>query len=156
MAVRRGYKQTPEHVAARFASNPRPNWKGDAAGIKAGRSRALKAFPVIPPCERCGAAESERHHRDENTLNNDPDNIRFLCRRCHMVEDGRLAALPAMVAARDTSGEANGNAKLSACDVSQIRALRADGASMRALASGFGVSANQIHRIVTYRAWPKQ
>lgn len=34
----------------------------------------------------------ERHHRDGDTANNEAANIAFLCRRCHMEIDGRLAA----------------------------------------------------------------
>jgi hypothetical protein len=37
----------------------------------------------------------ERHHKDGNPLNNDPGNIDRLCRRCHMVVDGRLDAFRA-------------------------------------------------------------
>jgi hypothetical protein len=58
-------------------------WKGDDATQRAGRSRAERAFKNIGPCSDCGAAKSERHHKDENTLNNDPSNIEILCRRCH-------------------------------------------------------------------------
>lgn len=33
---------------------------------------------------------TSRHHRDGNTANNKTENIIFLCRKCHMKEDGRL------------------------------------------------------------------
>lgn len=49
-------------------------------------------FP-LQPCEVCGSEKSERHHRDDNTLNNNPANIQFLCRKHHMETDGRLAVL---------------------------------------------------------------
>lgn len=64
-------------------------WKGDSISRVGGRKRALKWFPARP-CERCGAEKAERHHKDDNTANNEPSNIRFLCRRCHMTEDGRI------------------------------------------------------------------
>ena len=69
-------------------------WKGDAAATQTGRNRAISWFPIEgKDCLDCGAKATERHHVDENTLNNDPSNIAFLCRRCHMKRDGRLAQL---------------------------------------------------------------
>lgn len=58
-------------------------WKGNGAKPRSGRSRALRLFPSIGPCEACGAPKAERHHRDENPLNNSPSNIAVLCRKCH-------------------------------------------------------------------------
>lgn len=75
--------------AASGSNNAR--WKGDQAGAQAGRLRAEKMYRKIGPCVRCGSERSERHHKDGNTLNNDPSNIEIVCRRCHMEEDGRLS-----------------------------------------------------------------
>jgi hypothetical protein len=47
-------------------------------------------------CDRCGKPGRDRHHRDGNTLNNEPENIECLCRRCHMEIDGRLARFPTL------------------------------------------------------------
>ncbi len=86
---RKGYTLTPEQraKAAQWAED-HPAWKGDKASVKAGRSRALRLFPP-QPCSVCGKARAERHHLDGNTLNNDPGNIMFVCRKCHMAKDGR-------------------------------------------------------------------
>ena len=65
------------------------NWKGDKAGKNMGHIRAIKKFPK-QPCEVCSNDHSERHHIDGNTLNNSPENIKFLCRKHHMELDGRL------------------------------------------------------------------
>ena len=88
-----GVAQTAEHIANRLASNPRPNWKGDEASERSGRSRALRWYPEKRPCEGCGNLKADRHHVDGNTLNNARSNIEYLCRSCHMKKDGRLAAL---------------------------------------------------------------
>ncbi len=69
-----------------------PMWKGNAASKVAGQIRAQHWFPS-GPCEKCGSLNGERHHKDTNTLNNDPSNVEMLCRRCHMLEDGRLERL---------------------------------------------------------------
>lgn len=72
-------------------------WKGDAATTLVKRKRAVRRYP-LGPCqhEGCDAWASDRHHIDGNTGNNDPSNIRLLCRRHHMIEDGRLQKLAAL------------------------------------------------------------
>lgn len=64
-------------------------WKGDNASIYAGRNRARRLYPNNRPCELCGSLKVERHHKDGNTVNNASYNIIFVCRRCHMLIDGR-------------------------------------------------------------------
>ena len=54
-----------------------------------GHKQALKLFPNIGPCIKCGNPKAERHHKDENPLNNAPDNVEALCRRCHTLEHGK-------------------------------------------------------------------
>ncbi len=68
----RVYKSGEEH----------PSWKGDAATDHSKRGRARQAFP-LGPCEVCGQPGIERHHRDENTGNNSPENVQIVCRSCH-------------------------------------------------------------------------
>ena len=50
-----------------------------------GYSRARK-IQRADRCEKCGSDGDgliDRHHKDQNQLNNDPSNIAFLCRQCH-------------------------------------------------------------------------
>jgi hypothetical protein len=99
--VKRGYRQSPEHVAKRIRTGADHHaWMGAGVSEKGGRSRALRAFPVLQPCEECGTSESERHHVNGDTADNTSTNIRFLCRRCHMKTDGRLNAFTEMAKAR--------------------------------------------------------
>ena len=87
---RKGYKQTQEHIDAKTRTGEGHHaWKGDGATEKAGRSRALRMY-AARPCASCAVDRAERHHLDGNTLNNAPENIVFLCRKCHMRKDGRL------------------------------------------------------------------
>lgn len=65
-------------------------WAAGGISEKGGRKRALKAYPTTRTCESCGAEKAERHHKDDDTSNNEAENIAFLCRRCHMRRDGRL------------------------------------------------------------------
>lgn len=67
-----------------------------------GRDRARKMYP-LEPCEVCGLTGGgrggiERHHRDRNRMNNERENIAFLCpphhRAAHVIQrnpvDGRF------------------------------------------------------------------
>ena len=93
---KKGYRQSQDHIAKRKRfGDQHPNWKGDAITEKSGRSRAIRAFPMIGRCVKCGASKAERHHKNGNTADNSPENIEIVCRRCHMKEDGRLAAFTA-------------------------------------------------------------
>jgi hypothetical protein len=69
--------------------NRNGNWKGSRVSRRTGYSRALKMYKPRS-CQRCGNRKAERHHQNGNILDNRPQNIRFLCRKCHMTIDGRL------------------------------------------------------------------
>lgn len=59
------------------------NWKGN---FESGHSQARILFPKskLKRCSRCGTKKNlERHHKDENTINNKPSNIKVLCHACH-------------------------------------------------------------------------
>lgn len=89
---RSGFTQTPEHVEKRKRTGAdHYAWAGDAVPAKLGRKRALRLYPQIGPCG-CGNPKAERHHKDENPANNAPDNIAFLCRKCHMAEHKKARA----------------------------------------------------------------
>lgn len=48
-----------------------------------GRTIAKKLFPIPNNLCKCGNPLSDIHHIDSNTHNNSPDNIMFLCHKCH-------------------------------------------------------------------------
>jgi hypothetical protein len=117
--VPKGYKQSPEHVrnkALALTGDGNPQWTGDDATPNAGHIRALRMYPDIGPCGRCGREPAERHHKDGNTANNDPSNIDILCRRCHMEADGRLERFRAMARAGGLARQAQRRAALAAAE----------------------------------------
>lgn len=65
-------------------------WKGADATKGTQRERVQTRVP-LHRCERCGARAIDRHHVDGDTGNNSLGNVVCLCRRCHMIEDGRMA-----------------------------------------------------------------
>lgn len=71
-------------------------WKGDDAPDTTKRSRIQRRLSldgVICAAGGCEAPATDRHHIDGDTGNNRLENIRCLCRRHHMEEDGRLERL---------------------------------------------------------------
>lgn len=92
--------EAKRHFLLNVSREDHPGWKGDAAAVETGRCRARRMYPETIACERCGHAPDEgdwpieRHHKDENTRNNSPENIEMLCRRCHKRHHvaGRAAA----------------------------------------------------------------
>lgn len=66
-------------------------WKGKDARHETQRARAQRMYHLgICEGDDCQRKAADRHHKDADTNNNHPDNIKRLCRRCHMKEDGRL------------------------------------------------------------------
>lgn len=84
--------RTPPTGTERIQGDVHYAWKGDDARTTTKRERAHRRYQPTP-CELCGEPGIDRHHRDGDTGNNSPDNVEVLCRRCHMIEDGRLPAL---------------------------------------------------------------
>lgn len=71
-----------------------PQWRGDNAKPETKRRRAVRRYPLQGiSCENCGGPAKDRHHRTGNLNDHSRNEIRFLCRRCHMIEDGRLERL---------------------------------------------------------------
>lgn len=71
-----------------------------------GWDRAQYLYPNQLPCQwviegkRCGKQPTDRAHLDDNTLNNRPGNVAFLCRPHHMMQDGRTPTVVGGMATR--------------------------------------------------------
>src|SRR3990172_3190449 len=58
------------------------HWGGDKIKSVSGNARARRWYKMSA-CKICSSPGRDRHHADQNTLNNNPDNIIILCRSCH-------------------------------------------------------------------------
>lgn len=132
------------------------NWKGDKACRAAGHARAIVRFQSSLTCEECGInGRTERHHKDDNTLNNSRENIQFVCRKCHMLLDGRLNKMEAIgrkgrEANNMGRGERNSHAKLTE---KQVVEIRSSNESPSILGKRYGISSSHIYSIREGRAW---
>ena len=71
-----------------YRIEPRERYSTDK---RAARVLARAHFALPETCERCERAPAaERHHLDGDPFHNVASNIMGVCRRCHMVLDGRL------------------------------------------------------------------
>jgi 5-methylcytosine-specific restriction endonuclease McrA len=54
--------------------------------------KAARSIPLGSACQHCGRSEVslDKHHIDENPLNNDPENVMTLCDSCHTKLHWRL------------------------------------------------------------------
>ena len=73
-----------------------PQWRGDTAGKASGLHRWVEGrIPkpeVCPKCNQKGLMDLANIRPDKNpeTYTRELKNWRWLCRRCHMLEDGRM------------------------------------------------------------------
>ena len=88
--VRCGVPRRNLSQATRMATLAERNsrWKGVNIDAASGRARAQRMYPKQLCCV-CSSL-GERHHKDGNPLNNEVNNIDWLCRKHHMKVDGRL------------------------------------------------------------------
>lgn len=98
-----------------------------------------EAFHGQPP------AYADAAHEDGDRSNNRADNLAWKTRKSNL-EDKRLHGT-------HQAGEKNGNAKITAQDVADIRARRETGETLRSLGSAYGLSNVQILRITRGDRW---
>lgn len=72
--------------------NRNGKWVGSKISIGGGRLRAQRYYK-LGECFLCHKKRGERHHKDGDPINNSPENILILCRKCHMITDGRIEKL---------------------------------------------------------------
>lgn len=67
------------------------NWENFKSNNPAAGGRRAKRRKKLGKCERCRKRPAtDRHHKDANKFNNSPSNLMGLCRKCHMIIDGRI------------------------------------------------------------------
>lgn len=81
-------EQRSELSRTRYGTN-NPNWKGDEVGLSALHSY-MKTYLTKPDvCDNCGKA-SPLDLANKGTYDRKFSSWEWLCRRCHMLSDGRL------------------------------------------------------------------
>ena len=66
----------------------------------AGRQTARRIHRLLGKCDYCENPARDRHHKNGDATDNSTENLAFLCRKCHMEEDGRLMKFVASAGGR--------------------------------------------------------
>lgn len=79
-----------ETLREKMLSNQNPMWVGDAVSLVALHVwvKSRKSKPAF--CQRCGEREPQDLANISQEYKRDPDDYEWLCRTCHMIEDGRM------------------------------------------------------------------
>ena len=68
-----------------------PNWKGDDVGYKPLHSWIRDHKTKTEKCENCGTYDIETELANiSGEYKRDVKDYKWLCRKCHMIEDGRM------------------------------------------------------------------
>lgn len=70
-----------------------PKWKGDKAGLDAIHIWVLRNKPKPKFCEQCNIDEPKDLANISQKYKRDINDFEWLCRRCHMLKDGRMKNL---------------------------------------------------------------
>lgn len=70
-----------------------PSWKGDKVGIDALHTYMRNKVPNTGKCWDCGEEKRLDLANKSNEYKRDISDWEWLCRRCHMIKDGRMTNL---------------------------------------------------------------
>lgn len=89
---RKRSKKTKRELSLSKIAEKNPNWKGDKVGYNGLHNWIKRRLPKSKICERC-KKELPYDCANKGIYNRDLSNWAWLCRKCHMLEDGRLNIL---------------------------------------------------------------
>lgn len=123
-------------------------WKGDLVGVSAVHGWVKRRKPKPKFCVRCKIGKAQDLANISGQYKRDVSDYEWLCRRCHMDDDGRLENIH-----RGQKGEKHPNVKLTENDIFEIRKLHEEGIRTGEIARMFRVSYGHIWRVYTRAAW---
>jgi len=94
-----------ELIKERMEEEGNPMWKGDEVGYGALHLWVTEKYPKKEVCECCGKVDP-CDLANKGIYNRELKNWEWLCRKCHMVKDGRLKrfAVEKTITKRDSLG----------------------------------------------------
>lgn len=91
------YKPCPEYQKERISqansANKNSQWKGDKVGYAGIHAYIKRHFPKPEICTKCQEKKTLDLTNKSGKYLRDLNDWEYLCRRCHMVSDGRLERL---------------------------------------------------------------
>lgn len=142
VAAGQGVKRLGQPMRVHVGANGYAKIRLNNQGGKSHYVHALVATSFLGPCPD----SHEVHHRDANRANNRVENLAYVTR------SGNMRACVGMGRHRSVRGSRNPFAKLTECDVKEIRRLH-PGVSGPKLAARYGVNTTTIYRILSRKKW---
>ena len=85
--------ETKKKMSLSAQGNKNNQWKGDAVGLCCLHKWVKRHKPVSLLCEECGLAPPVDLANISQEYKRDINDFEWLCRRCHMLKDGRMKNL---------------------------------------------------------------
>lgn len=82
-------EETKAKIAASRVNAKNPLWKGDDVGMIGLHRWVRRKMPPPEFCEMCGI-RPPKDLANKGIYNRDFKNWEYLCRKCHMISDGRM------------------------------------------------------------------
>lgn len=89
---RKHKKESIEKISSSRLGDKNPNWVGDNVQYDGLHQYVRKIFPKTSVCMECGK-QQPIDLANKGTYNRSIENWEWLCRRCHMLKDGRMKNL---------------------------------------------------------------
>jgi hypothetical protein len=86
-------KETREKISKSRLGELNPIWKGDEVGYDALHAWVRRRLPKPKLCQRCNLVKPRDLANVTGNYTRDFENWQYLCRKCHMATDDRLANL---------------------------------------------------------------
>lgn len=83
-------EETKERIRLAKLKDKNPMWKGDKVGMKALHEWVTNHFPKTNLCQICNKIPPHDLANISGEYKRDLDDWNWLCRRCHMLSDGRM------------------------------------------------------------------
>jgi hypothetical protein len=86
-------EETKEKIRITKIGARNPNWKGDKVGYASLHEWVRSRLPKSNTCEQCKLVPPRDLANISQEYKRDTNDWEWLCRRCHMLKDGRLKKL---------------------------------------------------------------
>jgi hypothetical protein len=126
-------------------------WKGDEVGYISLHNWIRRHKPKLELCEDCKEEESYDLANISGEYKRDINDYKWVCRRCHMKEDGRINNLKK--GGTHNFGSKNGQAKLNEEQVREIKLLLLKKILHKNIAKKFNVGRMAVTQINIGRTW---
>jgi hypothetical protein len=82
--------EAKEKISQKNSNEKHGQWKGNEVSYRSLHEWIVNHKPKVDACARCGSNKPLEISNISGEYKRDIDDYEWLCRRCHMIEDGRI------------------------------------------------------------------